>query len=134
MLQVLGLPLFSHNKIYHLHYKKRESFPRGAFIVVVEQLPLVSSSFHFTTRICIFGSGGGSLRRAPLLVIQGISEQHTTSILLFLQCESAIHLVFLICHTNLCLVFLSHIFSFFLRVDRRLIDLLKGFTNWVVVQ
>jgi hypothetical protein len=32
--------------------------------------------------------------------------------LLFLQCESAIHLVFLICHTNLCLVFLSHIFSF----------------------
>jgi hypothetical protein len=54
--------------------------------------------------------------------------------LLFLQCKSAIHLVFLICHTNLCLVLLSHIFSFFLWVDRRLIDLLKGFTNWVVVQ
>ncbi len=117
MLQVLGLPLFSHNKIYHLHYKKKESFPRGAFIVVVEQLPLVSSSFHFTTRICIFGSGGGRLLRAPLLVIQGISEQHTTSILLFLQCESAIHLVFLICHTNFAsCVIVTYIFflSFFL--------------------
>ncbi len=26
MLQVLGLPLFSHNKIYHLHYKRRNHF------------------------------------------------------------------------------------------------------------
>jgi hypothetical protein len=34
------------------------------------------------------------------------------------------------CH----IYFLSFFLSFFLRVDRWLIDLMKGFTNWVVVQ